>query len=389
MSFFLFIYRLKNVLLTLNIRKYNMGFFDKIFGKNVKESNLVELEAQYGVFWDWFKSNEAEFKKTIETHDRVVEDFIDIVGPKLKEINKDFNMLTGMGKDGVGELIITPDGRVRALPFIEDFISSAPSIEGWRFISCKPSTKGIGLNMGDFVLNEDTISFIPIHTEGYPDYIHLRFIIKECTPENEEELGNALFIFLDNYLGEMETMTMIDYLEVKGEESIDGELVPMSKLSDYLRYREAEFVEKYDGVKHNSDNDSYSILEGNNNNAPLIAVVNTSFLNWEQKMSYPWVVKMSIQYQGNENGMPSKSDVAVMDEIEDLVVESAGVNSVARETGSNERTLFFATRDYKNASREVQKTISLFTDKFDIDYTIYRDKYWMGLEVYTNAINNN
>ncbi|MDM1362154.1 DUF695 domain-containing protein [Myroides marinus] len=366
-----------------------MVFFDKIFGKNVKESNLVELEAQYDVFWDWFKSNEAEFKKTIETHDRVVEDFIDIVGPKLKEINKDFNMLTGMGKDGVGELIITPDGRVRALPFIEDFISSAPSIEGWRFISCKPSTKGIGLNMGDFVLNEDTISFIPIHTEGYPDYIHLRFIIKECTPENEEELGNALFIFLDNYLGEMETMTMIDYLEVKGEESIDGELVPMSKLSDYLRYREAEFVEKYDGVKHNSDNDSYSILEGNNNNAPLIAVVNTSFLNWEQKMSYPWVVKMSIQYQGNENGMPSKSDVAVMDEIEDLFVESAGVNSVARETGSNERTLFFATRDYKNASREVQKTISLFTDKFDIDYTIYRDKYWMGLEVYTNAINNN
>jgi len=366
-----------------------MSFLDKIFGKNVKELNVVELEAQYEQFWSWFKANEEEFKKTIETHDRVVEDFIDIVGPKLKEINKDFNMLTGMGKDGVGELIITPDGRVRALPFIEDFIAAAPEIEGWRFVSCKPSTKGIGLNMGDFVLNEDTISFIPIHTDGYPDYIHLRFIIKACTPENESELGNALFIFLDNYLGEIETMTMIDYLEVAGEEGVVGELVPMSKLSDYLSYREAEFVEKYDAIKHNSVNDSYVILEGNANDMPLIAVVNSSFLNWDQKMSYPWVVKLSIQYNGNENGMPAKSDVAMMDEIEDLIVESNYVTSVARETGSNERTLFLATKDYKNASREVQKTISLFTDKFEIDYAIYRDKYWMGLEMYNNAIKKN
>lgn len=366
-----------------------MGVFDKLFGKNVKESNVVELEAQYEQFWSWFKQNEAGFRKIVETQNRVVEDFLDVISPRLKEINPDFNMLTGIGKDDVAELIITPDGRVRALPFIEDFIAAAPAIEGWRFVSCKPSTKGIGLNMGDFVLNEDTISFIPIHTEGYPDYIHLRFIIKDCTPENESELGNALFIFLDNYLGEIETMTMIDYLEVRGEEGIEGELVPMSKLSDYLRYRETEFVEKYDAIKHNSVNDNYTILEGNANDMPLIVVVNSSFLNWDQKMSYPWVVKMSIQYKGNDNGMPSKSDVALMDEIEDLIAESNCVISVARETGSHERTLFFATKDYKNSSREVMKTISLFTDKFNIDYAIYRDKYWMGLEMYNNALKNN
>lgn len=365
-----------------------MGFFDKLFGKGVKEANTVELETQYQQFWDWFIANESKFYKTIENHERVVEDFIDIVSPKLKAINPDFNMLTGMGKDGIGELIISPDGRLKSLPFVDDFIEAAPEHERWRFISCKPSVKGIGLNMNGFLLDEETVSFVPIHDDEYPDYIHLRFIIKECTPENEEEIGNALYMFLDNYLGEIKTMTMIDYLEVKGEEGVEGELIPVSKLSDYLSYRETEFVEKYDSVIRNSEEDTYSILESNTDHEPLIVVVNTSFLNWDQKMSYPWVVKVSIKYKGREDGLPNKQDVTTMDEIEDLILESGILHSVARETGSGERTLFFATKDYRSASRDVFKTIGLFTDRFDIDYTIYRDKYWMGLEVYTRAINN-
>ncbi|MEK6492763.1 DUF695 domain-containing protein [Myroides odoratimimus] len=364
-----------------------MGFFDKLFGKGVKEANTVELEEQYQQFWDWFIANESKFYKTIENHERVVEDFIDIVSPRLKAINTDFNMLTGMGKDGIGELIITPDGRLKSLPFVDEFVQAAPEHKRWRFISCKPSVKGIGLNMNGFLLDEETVSFIPIHDDVYPDYIHLRFIVKECTPENEEEIGNALYIFLDNYLGEIKTMTMIDYLEVSGEEGVEGEVIPVSKLSDYLSYRETEFVEKYDSVIRNNEEDTYSILESNTDHEPLIVVVNTSFLNWDQKMSYPWVVKVSIKYKGREDGLPSKEDLNSMDDIEDVILESGNLNSVARETGAGERTLFFATKDYKKASIDVFKTISLFTDRFDIDYTIYRDKYWMGLEVYTRAIN--
>lgn len=364
-----------------------MSFLKKIFGKEVKESAVVELDTQYKSFWKWFVEQEAVFLEVIKNNDGVVEKFIDVVGPRLKEINPNFNMLTGMSKDGVGELIITPDGALKALPFVDDLVAVAPNLAHWRFISCKPSMKGIGLDMNGFLLDENTISFIPIYDKEYPDYIHLRFIVKECTPENESDIGNALYLFLDNYLGEEKTMTMIDYLEVKGEEDIEGDVISVTKLSDYLSYREAEFVEKYDSIIRVNEADEYSILESNGDNGRLIVVVNTTFLNWDQKMSYPWVVKMSIGYEGNEDGMPSTNDLSMMDEIEDLLLETDLLNSVARETGANERTLFFATKDYRNASREVLKTISLFTDKFDIDYTIYRDKYWMGLEVYTNAIN--
>lgn len=364
-----------------------MSFLKKIFGKEVKESAVVELDTQYKNFWKWFVEQESVFLEVIKNNDGVVEKFIDVVGPRLKEINPNFNMLTGMSKDGVGELIITPDGALKALPFVDDLVAVAPDLVHWRFISCKPSMKGIGLDMNGFLLDENTISFIPVYDNKYPDYIHLRFIVKGCTPENESEIGNALYLFLDNYLGEEKTMTMIDYLEVKGEKDIEGEVVSVTKLSDYLSYREAEFVEKYDSIIRVNEADEYSILESNGDNGRLIVVVNTTFLNWDQKMSYPWVVKLSIGYEGNEDGMPSANDLSMMDEIEDLLLETELLNSVARETGANERTLFFATKDYRNASREVLKTVSLFTDKFDIDYTIYRDKYWMGLEVYTNAIN--
>lgn len=364
-----------------------MSFLKNIFGKEVKESVVVELDTQYTAFWDWFVIYEAEFLEVIKNNDGVVEKFIDVVGPKLKEINPNFNMLTGMGKDGVGELIITPDGALKALPFVDDLVAVAPDLVHWRFISCKPSMKGIGLDMNGFLLDEETVSFIPIYDKDYPDYIHLRFIVKECTLENESDIGNALYMFLDNYLGEEKTMTMIDYLEVKGEEGIEGEVISVTKLSDYLSYREAEFVEKYDSIIRINEADEYSVLESNGDSGRLIVVVNTTFLNWDQKMSYPWVVKLSIKYNGKEEGMPSTNDLSAMDEIEDLLLETELLNSVARETGANERTLFFATKDYRNASREVLKTVSLFTEKFDIDYTIYRDKYWMGLGVYTNAVN--
>ena len=38
------------------------------------------------------------------------------------------------------------------------------------------------------------------------------------------------------------------------------ELIPISKLKDFLTWREKEFIEKYEGTRHNTENDSYALL---------------------------------------------------------------------------------------------------------------------------------
>lgn len=364
-----------------------MSFLNNLFGKKVKEEEIVELEAKYKAFWDWFTIHEATLAEATMKREHIVEEVLDIVGPKLKEIDPHFTLLVGINNEDKAELIITPDGRLATLPFADDLVAMAPKLDNWNFISCKPGIQGIGIEMSGYLFNEDTISFISIRDNAYPDYIHLRFIVEGYTEDKEEEIGNALYIFLDNYLGEELTMTMIDYLDVRGKESVTEELIPITKLRDYLIYREAEFVEKYDSVIRESDSDNYSILQAGSEEERFIIVINSTFLNWEQKMSYPWVVAVNIKYSGNEDGLPEKVELGVMEEIEDLIVETGVVHRVARETGANERVLYFGTKDFREASREVFKTINLFTDQYDIQYSIYKDKYWMGLESYTNAVN--
>ncbi|MDR0230065.1 MAG: DUF695 domain-containing protein [Flavobacteriaceae bacterium] len=363
-----------------------MSFLKKLFGSQVKETEVFEIEKEYQKFWEWFTQNEKRFKEVIETQDNVVDNFIEVVSPKLKAINPNFNMLAGGRPGSVTEFIVTPDGALKAVPFVEDFIVCAPDIEGWSFLACKKPSKGIALRMGDFELSEDTVSFIPLIEEGYPDYIALRFIIDAYTPENEEELGNALFIFLDNYIGEMLTMTEIDHLEVRGNDAIEGEPIPVSKLEDYLNFRSKEFVEKYDGVKRNSDLDDYVLMEMKNDDEVYLATLNKSFIFWEKRMSYPWVIRIDMFYEAGGSGMPNKEDVAIMDEIEDLLNESGIVTTVVRETGGGERNLYLATQDFRTASKEVFSTLSLYDKRIKSSYRLYKDKYWFGMQGYADAL---
>lgn len=363
-----------------------MSFLKKLFGNQVKEIETLEIEKEYQKFWDWFAQNEKKFKTIIETQDNVVDNFIEVIAPKLKALNLNFNMLAGGRPGSATEFIVTPDGVLKAVPFVEDFIACAPSIEGWSFLACKNASKGIALRMGDFELSEDTISFVPLLKEGYPDYIALRFIVEAYTPENEDELGNALYIFLDNYIGEMLTMTEIDHLEVRGQDAIEGELIPISKLEDYLNFRSKEFVEKYDGIKRDSDLDNYVVMEMSNEDGVYLVTLNKTFLLWEKKMSYPWVIRIDIPYKTEGSGMPNSKDVALMDEIEDLLSESGLVLTVARETGGGERNLYLATQDFRAASKEVYNTLSLYNNRLEASYRLYKDKYWFGLQGYVEAI---
>ena len=62
------------------------------------------------------------------------------------------------------------------------------------------------------------------------------------------------------------------------------------------------FVEKYNGFRHNTENDSYSGLDATlKNGLPLVAVINTDLLNWDSKASHPWIAIMEIKYDGKNS----------------------------------------------------------------------------------------
>lgn len=235
-----------------------MSFLDKILGR--KEAPIES----YTDFWNWFLKYEKDFFEAVQIGKNIHQDFFDKLVPKLDEIHEGIYFLTGMFNDQTAELVLTPDGAIRNIYVIEELVNAAPTIEGWKFTALKPSSNidSIGITYQDFEFGKENLKFYPRIHEGYPDEIDLVIVYDHFIEEKKSNVTNGVYIFLDNYLGELHSVTLIDNMSVTGPENVSEELIPIEKLKDYLIWREKEFVEKYEGTRHSTENDGYANFEG-------------------------------------------------------------------------------------------------------------------------------
>ena len=73
------------------------------------------------------------------------------------------------------------------------------------------------------------------------------------TEENKKQILNGTYIFLDNFLGEIDFLNNIDNLTTVSKKEAKKELVPIEKLKDFLTWRQKEFIEKYEGVRYDTE----------------------------------------------------------------------------------------------------------------------------------------
>jgi valyl-tRNA synthetase len=123
------------------------------------------------------------------------------------------------------------------------------------------------------------------------------------------------------------------------------------------------------------------------NGDAILATINSELLQWDSKASHPWVSIVTIYYDGSQyNGMPSKEDYTFIDTIEDelnaLLHPAQGDLNIGRETGQDQRQLFFASKDYRNISKALDHIVQQYQDKFEIELAIYKDKYWQSYAQY-------
>ena len=117
--------------------------------------------------------------------------------------------------------------------------------------------------------------------------------------------------------------------------------------------------------------------------------MNTDILRWGNKASYPWIIKLKMEYDGTaNNGMPDNQVSGMMDDLEDeignFMRESEGYINIGRETGNGSRTIYFACIEFRNPPRildRIGRSIKPEAD-FTYDYEIYKDKYWRCLSRY-------
>lgn len=359
-----------------------MGFLDKFFGK---KEGLIQT---YEDFWNWFRANEKTFYKSVKKGENIEKDFFNKLSPKLGELKDGFFYLTGMYDSNIAELILTADGVLKNIIFVEELINAAPMIPNWKFTALKPATKieSNGIRMEHFTFDSENLSFYSIEHKNYPDEIDIVIVYNDYKEKHKSTITSGIYIFLDNYLGELNAITTIDNLAVISKERAEKELIPIDKLRDYLIWREKEFIEKYNGVRYNTENDNYSDFEATlDNGLPLIAIINTTLLNWDSKASHPWILSIEVKFDGNNNhGMPDNSTYELLDKLEDEIIlelkDFEGYLSIGRQTADSERMIYFACKDFRKPSKVLHNLTKNYLGILDLTYDIYKDKYWQSFE---------
>lgn len=205
-----------------------MGFLQSIFGSKEKPIN------SYDDFWEWFKNYEKTFSNIVKNQGDIEKGFFNKVSPKLDQLHDGFFFLTGMCDENTVELVITVEGVVKNIVFAEELINAAPKLNGWRFTALKPAAdiRGMGIEMGGYRFSKETLSFYTNDSEHNPDEISLTVVNQDLNEKAKKMLINGTYIFLDNYLGELNFVTTIDHLNVVGNEETGQELIPIEKLKD-------------------------------------------------------------------------------------------------------------------------------------------------------------
>ena len=358
-----------------------MSFFNKLLKKDMPVKS-------YSDFWNWFVKNEKSFFKAISEEGDVNELFFNDLSLKLDELKEGFWFLAGMYDAGTAELILTADGDLRNIAFVEDLVNEAPEIKGWRITALKPESgfDDSNIQIGELEFSKNTLHFYSNDLGDYPDEIDITITHKDLTEEQRLDVTNGVYLFLDNALGELNAVSIIDNLNVINTVDAEADLVPIEKLKDFLIWREKEFIEKYDGLRHSTDEDSYAALEATmESGLSLLAVVNTDLLQWDSKASHPWVAVLEIEYKGIvDNGMPDENTYNLLSVIEDEVLEQLkdfdGYLNIGRQTADNMREVYFACTDFRKPSKVFYEIESKYSDRLKITFDIYKDKYWQSFD---------
>lgn len=363
-----------------------MKFIKNIFGKKEAQKSKLRNQITIVEFWNWFKENQSRFHRAVKEQNNIQFEFINPVFNKLNQIREGAFLLAGMMDEYKAELVLTAEGNLLNFPYIIEIVESSPQLENWQFTAFKPSMDfpNFGINMGHKSFSTDNISFNPNIDSNYPDQIDIKLVFTEEYNEEENELiEKGTFIFVENYLGELKLATQVDRISVEHQIDSSKELIPITKLNEYINWREKEFEEKYTGTVHSADESNYSSLEWNKGDKAIVGVVNSDLIRWDQKASHPWIMVITIEFDENENnGMPNQEALQTYYQFEDnlreLLPDKEGYVHVAQTTGLGKREIYYANKDFKKPIQILDQMKNEVNFKYSIE--VFKDKYWQSMK---------
>ena len=357
--------------------------------KNFRKSDALQLAAT--AFWQWFVDNEYRFRALEKNDSDQALTFLEELIQQMQPYNPWLKALAGPYNTESYELIITADGDVALFCKVEELIAAAPAINNWVFTAHKPALgfEGISIDLYGLEFSAATTSFYPIIQENYPDEVSIVLTHSDYSVELDDHFQAGGMIYLENGLGEVNTATKIDHYETGPvpDAGAQIETIPISKLADYLNWREKEFIEKYESVPSETP-DTYHILEAEDSDGKLILItINNDCRYWEMKPAYSWLLQVNINFTGDKGSFPSDQQMTELQQLEEEMIKLLpGDKTIfaGNKTYDNCRNIYFYVSEYKATASILNQYVENKETGMEILFFIRRDKYWRTMEQYFN-----
>jgi len=193
--------------------------FEKLFSKKDIQNN----------FWHWFKTNSDtyfNFELNQDFNFYQLKNELNKIHPSLVF---EFSPIL---QDGKREFIISADGIKNVFPIVNELVKKAPKLDRWHIIAFRQPRKEITqIIYNNLIVNFDDVFFRFAKDNGQ---IALELNIRGF--HESAEWTGAIFILLDNILGEYYTEMSLSRIEKKTlNENEIGDLYPIIYLPTIIQ----------------------------------------------------------------------------------------------------------------------------------------------------------
>ncbi|BAU53129.1 hypothetical protein [Mucilaginibacter gotjawali] len=193
-------------------------------------------------FWTWFKENEAKYFFLNQINDdnereRLLDEFLEHLHIYCDHL---FFEIGGHPNEKQ-DLIITAEGNADFFDRVEALVSQAPQLEYWNAIAFKPPIGNGIIEYNGIKLDPETMLFDPLSVNT-SQKIGLRVHVDNFNPNRERDFLTAVYLLLDNILGEKPTALEIGYVDVKSMPPTleKEELIEFTKLPRYIQWKKSK-----------------------------------------------------------------------------------------------------------------------------------------------------
>ena len=216
------------------------AILDEPSNSAVPKENHMAIRSAIEQFWNWFSENSHRFSSLAKNPSKGK--LLDEILSRLHSVNAGLYLEVSVPVNGVNEFVITAEGKKSLFPVIDEMISVAPKLDGWKFTALRPPMGfGVGIKYAGVSLKPDEMWFLPLTAGPNAEQFGLRLGIPNLAHTDKPAALNAGRILLDTCLGERQCAESIEHVEVVAlPKNPKGEgFFALTELVDYLNWRES------------------------------------------------------------------------------------------------------------------------------------------------------